>query len=164
MTFLSSFPLEKKLSDKDAWSASIEGFKWTGVSVFRLASPVEPRVVRTGKGRETGIGYTKPHLQLHWPREVTTCPVQNSRAGIGTLPILSSTGVGKQRSRVENFARGMTTSPSPKEVRDRTNEDTVAAARKVTETTTEQVNAAHATSLWNQRCGSLRCQKGGPFS
>ena len=34
------------VQDKDAWSASIEGVKWTAVSVFRL----------TGKGRETGTG------------------------------------------------------------------------------------------------------------
>ena len=44
--------------------------------------------------------------------------------------------------------------PESKGVLDKTGKctiDTVAAARKVTETTTEQVNAAHATSLWNQR-------------
>ena len=35
--------------DKDDWSASVEGVKWTGVSMFRLASPVEPRVMRTGQ-------------------------------------------------------------------------------------------------------------------
>ena len=38
-------------------------------------------------------------------------------------------------------------------------QDTVAASRKVTETTTEQVNAAHATSLSD----SQRCQRSGPF-
>ena len=32
--------------DKDAWSADIEGVKWTGVSVFRLAAAVEPKVER----------------------------------------------------------------------------------------------------------------------
>ena len=66
--------------DKDSWSASVEGVKWTGVSVFRLASPVEPRVVRTDKGRQTGTIYTKPNVQLQWPREVTTClqPKQSS--------------------------------------------------------------------------------------
>ena len=36
------------IQDKDAWSASVEGVKWTGVSMFRLASPVKPRVMRTG--------------------------------------------------------------------------------------------------------------------
>ena len=37
------------IQDKDAWSASVEGVKWTGVSMFRLASPVEPRVMRSGQ-------------------------------------------------------------------------------------------------------------------
>ena len=60
--------------DKDAWSASLEGVKWTGVSMFRLASLVEPKVMRTAKGRGTGTGYTKPDAPLHWPQEVTTCP------------------------------------------------------------------------------------------
>ena len=60
--------------DKNAWSASIEGVKWTGVSVFRLESFVEPRMMRTGKGRETGTSHTKPDVQLQWPREVTTWP------------------------------------------------------------------------------------------
>ena len=54
------------VKDKDAWSRSVEGVKWTGV-----ASPVEWRVMRTGKGRETGTGYTKPDAPLQWPQEVT---------------------------------------------------------------------------------------------
>ena len=154
------------VQDKDAWSASIEGVKWTGVSVFRLVAPVELRVVRTGQGREPGTGKTKPDVQLHWPREVTKYPDQNSQAGIGTNPILSRTGVGKQRSRVEKFARGTMSNPSPKKARTnpRPHEDIVTTARKVREKTIEQVNAAHATCLWSQWCSPQRCQKGGPFS
>ena len=57
--------------DKDARSAAIEDVKWTGVSVFRLAAAVEPKVVRTGKGRVTGTCYSKLDAQPHhrmWTR------------------------------------------------------------------------------------------------
>ena len=49
--------------DRDSWSVITEGARWTWVSVFRLAGAVEPRVVRTGKGRATGTGYSKPFVQ-----------------------------------------------------------------------------------------------------
>ena len=69
-------------------------------SMFRLASLEEPRVMRTGKGRETGTGYTKPDAPLHWPQEATTClqPKQSSWHWDRS----KSTGVGKQFSRIKN--------------------------------------------------------------
>ena len=45
--------------DKDVWSGTVEGTKWIGVSVFHLSFAVSPRVMRTGKGRETGTGYSR---------------------------------------------------------------------------------------------------------
>ena len=43
------------------------------VSVFRLAASMENKMVRTGKGRVTGTGYSKLDAQLHWPRDLTRC-------------------------------------------------------------------------------------------
>ena len=63
--------------DTCAWSASIEGVTLAGVSMFRLASPVEPRVMRTAEGRETGTGYTKLDAPLQWPQEVAACLQSN---------------------------------------------------------------------------------------
>ena len=57
--------------DRDAWSGITEGARWTGVSVFRLAAVVTPRMVRTVKGRATWTGYSKPDVQPNRPRDVT---------------------------------------------------------------------------------------------
>ena len=56
--------LEHNISDdKDIWSGVVEGSKWIGVSAFHLSVAVTPLVMRTGKGRETGTGYSKPFVQ-----------------------------------------------------------------------------------------------------
>ena len=152
--------------DKDAWSASIEGVKWTGVSVFRLASLVEPKVMRTAKGRETGTGYTKPEAPLHWPQEVTTC-LQPKQSSWHWDRSKSQQYWGWEARESNQESRSWhSDKPESKEtwtVR-KVREDTVAAARKATETITEQVNAVHATSQWNQRCDPLCCQRGGQSS
>ena len=58
--------------DKDVWSGTVEGTKWIGVSVFHLSVAVTPHVMRTGKGRETGTGYSKPDIQpKRRPRDVS---------------------------------------------------------------------------------------------
>ena len=56
--------LEHNISDdKNIWSGVVEGSKWMGVSAFHLSIGVTPHVMRTGKGRETGTGYSKPFVQ-----------------------------------------------------------------------------------------------------
>ena len=56
--------LEHNINDvKDVWSDTVEGTKWIGVSVFHVSVAVTPHVMRTGKGRETGTGYSKPYIQ-----------------------------------------------------------------------------------------------------
>ena len=58
--------------DKDVWSGTVEGTKWIGVSVFHLSVAVTPPVMRTGKGRETGTGHSKPYIQpKRRPRDVS---------------------------------------------------------------------------------------------
>ena len=58
--------------DKDVWSGTVEGTKWIGVSVFHVSVAVTPHVMRTGKGRETGTGYSKPYIQPERrPRDVS---------------------------------------------------------------------------------------------
>ena len=49
--------------DKNLWSGVVEGSKWIGVFAFHLFIAVTPLVMRTGKGRETGTGYSKPFVQ-----------------------------------------------------------------------------------------------------
>ena len=49
--------------DKEIWSGVVEGSKWIGVSAFHLSVAVTPLVMRTGKGCETGTGYSKPFVQ-----------------------------------------------------------------------------------------------------
>ena len=49
--------------DKNLWSGVVEGSKWIGVSAFHLSIAVTPHVMRTGKGRETWTGYSKPDIQ-----------------------------------------------------------------------------------------------------
>ena len=50
----------------------VEGSKWIGVSAFHLSIAVTPLVMRTGKGRETGTGYSKPFVQpKRRPRDVS---------------------------------------------------------------------------------------------
>ena len=65
--------LEHNISDdKDVWSGVVEGSKWIGVSAFHLSVAVTPLVMRTGKGRETGTGYSKPSVQpKRRPRDVS---------------------------------------------------------------------------------------------
>ena len=51
--------LEHNISDdKSIWSGVVEGSKSIGVSTFHLSIAVTPLVMRTGKGRETGTGYS----------------------------------------------------------------------------------------------------------
>ena len=58
--------------DKNLWSGTIEGTKWIGVSAFHLSIAVTPHAMRTGKGRETGTGYSKPDIQpKRRPRDVS---------------------------------------------------------------------------------------------
>ena len=49
--------------DKDTWSGTVEGTKWIGVSVFHSCVAVTPHEMRSGKGRETGTGYSKSDIQ-----------------------------------------------------------------------------------------------------
>ena len=65
--------LEHNISDdKNIWSGVVEGSKWIGVSAFHLSVAVTPLVMRTGKGRETGTGYSKPFVQpKRRPRDVS---------------------------------------------------------------------------------------------
>ena len=65
--------LEHNISDdKNIWSGVVEGSKWIGVSAFHLSIAVTPLVMRTGKGRETGTGYSKPFVQpKRRPRDVS---------------------------------------------------------------------------------------------
>ena len=65
--------LEHNISDdKDIWSGVFEGSKWTVVSAFHLSVTVTPLVMRTGKGCETGTGYSKPSVQpKRRPRDVS---------------------------------------------------------------------------------------------
>ena len=57
---------------RDVWSGSFEGTKWIGVSVSHLSVAVTPHVMRTGKGRGTGTGYSKPYIQpKRRPRDVS---------------------------------------------------------------------------------------------
>ena len=58
--------------DKNLWSGVVEGSKWIGASAFHLSIAVTPLVMRTGKGRETGTGYSKPFVQpKRRPRDVS---------------------------------------------------------------------------------------------
>ena len=58
--------------DKNLWSGIVEGSKWIGVSSFHLSIAVTPLVMRTGTGRETGTGYSKPFVQpKRGPRDVS---------------------------------------------------------------------------------------------
>ena len=58
--------------DKNIWSGVVEGSKWIGVSAFHLSIAVTPLVMRTGKGRETGTGYSNPFVQpKRRPRDVS---------------------------------------------------------------------------------------------
>ena len=65
--------LEHKINDdKNLWSGVVEGSKWIGVSAFHLSIAVTPLVMRTGKDRETGTGYSKPFVQpKRRPRDVS---------------------------------------------------------------------------------------------
>ena len=58
--------------DKNLWSGVVEGSKWIGVFAFHLSIAVTPLVMRAGKDRETGTGYSKPFiLPMRRPRDVS---------------------------------------------------------------------------------------------
>ena len=58
--------------DKNLWSGVVEGSRWIGVSAFHLLIAATPLVMRTGKDRETGTGYSKPFVQpKRRPRDVS---------------------------------------------------------------------------------------------
>ena len=66
--------------DKDIWSGVVEGSKCTGVSVFHISVAVTPLVMRTGKGCETGTGYSKPFVQpKRRPRDVSWSHLPSGR-------------------------------------------------------------------------------------
>ena len=72
-TYLRETQLEHNINDdKDVWSGVVEGSKWIGVSAFHLSVAVTPLVMRTGKGCETGTGYSKQFVQpKRRPRDVS---------------------------------------------------------------------------------------------
>ena len=79
--------------DKNLWSGVVEGSKWIGVSAFRLSIAVTPLVMRTGKGRETWTGYSKPFVQpKRRPLDVSCCHLpsgtwEESETSSGTLEL-----------------------------------------------------------------------------
>ena len=76
------------------WSGVVEGSKWIGVSAFHLSIAVTPLVMRTGKGRETGTGYSKPFVQPK-RRPSGTCPGVIFRAEPReSLKLIRYTGIG----------------------------------------------------------------------
>ena len=78
--------------DKNLWSGVVEGPKWIGVSAFHLSIAVTPLVMRTGKGRETGTGYSKPFVRSAGHG---TCLGVIFRAEPGeSLKLLRHTGIG----------------------------------------------------------------------
>ena len=73
--------------DKNLWSGVVEGSKWTGVSAFHLSVAVTPLVMRTGKGRETGTGYSKPFVQpKRWPRDMSWSHLPSGTWGESETP------------------------------------------------------------------------------
>ena len=80
--------LEHNISDdKNLWSGVVEGSKWIGVSAFHLSIAVTPLVMRTGKRRETGTGYSKPFVQpKRWPRDVSWSHLPNGTWGESETP------------------------------------------------------------------------------
>ena len=72
--------LEHNISDdKNLWSGVVEGSKWIGVSAFHLSIAVTPLVMRTGKGHETGTGYSQTVCSAEAPN-TGTCPGYIPRA------------------------------------------------------------------------------------
>ena len=80
--------LEHNISDdKNLWSGVVEGSKWMGVSAFHLSIAVTPLVMRTGKGRETGTGYSKPFVQpKRRPRDVSWSHLPSGTWGESETP------------------------------------------------------------------------------
>ena len=73
--------------DKNLWSGVVEGSKWIGVSAFHLSIAVTPLVMRTGKGRETGTGYSKPFVQPKRPsRDVSWSHLPSGTWGESETP------------------------------------------------------------------------------
>ena len=73
--------------DKNLWSGVVEGSKWIGVSAFHLSIAVTPMVMRTGKGRETGTGYSKPFIQpKRRPRDLSWSHLPSGTWGESETP------------------------------------------------------------------------------
>ena len=73
--------------DKNLWSGVVEGSKWIGVSAFHLSIAVTPLVMRTGKGRETGTGCSKPFVQpKRRPRDVSWSHLPSGTWGESETP------------------------------------------------------------------------------
>ena len=65
----------------------VEGSKWIGVSAFHLSIAVTPLVMRTGKGRDTGTGYSKPFFQpKRRPRDVSWSHLPSGTWGESEAP------------------------------------------------------------------------------
>ena len=72
--------------DKNLWSG-VEGPKWMGVSAFHLSIGVTPLVMHTGRGLETGTGYSKPFVQpKRRPRDVSWIHLPNGTCGESETP------------------------------------------------------------------------------
>ena len=73
--------------DKNLWSGVVEGSKWIGVSAFHLSIAVTPLVMRTGKGRETGTGHSKPFVQpKRRPRDAPWSHLPSGTCGESETP------------------------------------------------------------------------------
>ena len=58
-----------------------------GVSAFHLSIAVTPMVMRTGKGRETGTGYSKPFIQpKRRPRDLSWSHLPSGTWGDSETP------------------------------------------------------------------------------
>ena len=73
--------------DKNLWSGVVEGSKRIGVSAFHLSIAVTPLVMRTGKGRETGTGFSKPFVKpKRRPRDVSWSHLPSGTWGESETP------------------------------------------------------------------------------
>ena len=73
--------------DKNLLSGVVKVSQSIGVSAFHLSIAVTPLVMRTGKGRETGTGYSKPFVQpKRRPREVSWSHLPSGTWGESETP------------------------------------------------------------------------------
>ena len=138
------------IQDKDAWSASVEGVKWTGVSMFRLASLVELRVMRTGQrssdrdwlhqSRRTVAVVTGSHR---------TSPTESVKLALGQIHVSAVLGSGRKKgsgressSRHGDQARVQRKIWNVRKVR----EVTMAAGQNASETITAYIRAVPASA------------------